>query len=120
MLILKLNQANQIGVTVKELKTLPSPNYLFEFYSQIQDKSFFVYLPIQNDSERFDLFTVTLPTDINLPTGSFLYRVYQSEDTNPDPTGKLLLEQGRAEVVKEFPTDSYYTFNTENEVNYVD
>lgn len=119
MLILRKNQANQIGVTVKELKTLTSPNYLFEFYSQIQDKSYLVYLPIQNDSSRYDLFTITLPTDLDLPTGSFLYRVYQSADSVLSTDGKLLLERGRAEVVKEFPTDSYYTFNTENEVNYV-
>lgn len=120
MLILIKSQANQIGVTVRELQTLPVVNYLFEFYNIEQDKNYLVYLSIENDSNRIDLFTITLPGDLDLPSGEFLYKIYQSENLVLSTDGKLLLEQGRAKIEKDFPAGNYFTFNTENTVNYVE
>lgn len=119
MILLKTNQVNQFAVTVKELKTLPSPNYLFSFYNQQKNKDYLVYLPISNASSRFDLFFIELPVNIDLPTGGYIYKIYQSDNLDLSIGDKLLLEQGRLEVVKEFPKDKHYTLNNINQVNYV-
>ena len=99
------------------MTTLENPNYLFDFYSQERDKHFLIYLDILNDSSRIDLFNITFPEDLDLPSGEFLYTVYESSDLNLSIEDKNQLETGRFLMVKEFPEGNFYTFNTENQVN---
>tara|TARA_R110000764_G_scaffold82328_1_gene162543 strand:+ start:2279 stop:2509 length:231 start_codon:yes stop_codon:yes gene_type:complete len=76
-------------------------------------------LTAQSSSNRFDLFFLSLPTDMDLPKGNFIFSIYESEDQTTTTEGKNLLIKGKAEVVTDFPIGDYYTVNTTNNINYV-
>lgn len=120
MILLKTQSLNQIGVTASELKTLENPNYLFEF-ENIQSKAKeLIYLDkINPTSKRFDLFEITLPDDIDLKTGDYLYKIYESNDLVLNTTGKAILEYGRLEVSKDKTPNNVNTVTQENNINYV-
>ena len=73
----------------------------------------------QSSSNRFDLFLLSLPTDVDLPKGNFIFSIYESSDDTTTTEGKNLLIKGKAEVVTDFPDGEYYTINTINTINYV-
>ena len=119
MLLLKQSESNKIVLSLKQLVTIASPNYLFSFFHQQKREYFNFYLTAESSSNRFDLFLLSLPSNANLPKGNFMYYVYESEDTIITTVGKNLLTQGKAEVVTVFPDGDYYTINTINSINYV-
>ena len=71
-------------------------------------------------SNRYDLFTLTLPTDLDLPAGKYHYFIYQApNDGDTDWETMDLLENGKAIVPTtemnntDFKTNDEqdYTFN---------
>lgn len=48
-----------------------------------------------------------------------MFNVYESVDQLPITDGKNILVKGKAEVVTEFPSGTYYTVNTTNNILYV-
>ena len=119
MLLLKQNEINKIAVSLSQLVTIQNPNFLFSFFHQQKREYFNFYLTAESRSNRFDLFLLTLPTDVDLPKGNFIFSIYESEDETTTTEGKTLLIKGKAEVVTEFPEGTYYTINTTNKINYV-
>ena len=119
MIILSQNQLNQFGITVKELKEEENPNFLFLFHNQQQNKDYLIYLDCQNVSNRIDLFELELPVDLDLTTGNYIYKVFESTDLELSTEGKKLLELGKMKVKKEFDTNKHYTESNTNKVNYV-
>lgn len=119
MLLLKQNEINKIAVSLSQLVTIANPNFLFSFFHQQKREYFYFYLTAESRSNRFDLFLLTLPTDVDLPKGNFIFSIYESEDETTTTEGKTLLIKGKAEVVTEFPEGTYYTINTTNKINYV-
>lgn len=119
MLLLKQNDQNKIAVSLSQLVTIANPNFLFSFFHQQKREYFNFYLTAQSSSNRFDLFLLSLPTDMDLPKGNFIFSIYESEDNTITTEGKNLLIKGKAEVVTDFPAGDYYTVNTTNNINYV-
>lgn len=119
MLLLKRNEINKIAVSLSQLVTIQNPNFLFSFFHQQKREYFNFYLTAESRSNRFDLFLLTLPTDVDLPKGNYIFSIYESEDETTTTEGKTMLIKGKAEVVTEFPEGTYYTINTTNTINYV-
>lgn len=119
MLLLKQNDQNKIAVSLSQLVTIANPNFLFSFFHQQKREYFNFYLTAQSSSNRFDLFLLSLPTDVDLPKGNFIFSIYESADDTTTTEGKNLLIKGKAEVVTDFPIGDYYTVNTTNNINYV-
>lgn len=113
MITLNQNSENIIAVTASEKATETDYYYLFRFFLIEQNKNFAIQLERTNtSSKRFDRFLLTLPTDIDLPTGKYHYYIYQSlEDGNLDWDGLVELENGKAWI----PVDELE--NTEFETN---
>lgn len=119
MLLLKQNEINKIAVSLSQLVTIQNPNFLFSFFHQQKREYFNFYLTAESRSNRFDLFLLTLPTDVDLPKGNYIFSIYESEDETTTTEGKTMLIKGKAEVVTKFPEGTYYTINTTNTINYV-
>ena len=119
MLLLKQSESNKIALSLSQLVTIANPNFLFSFFHQQKREYFNFYLTAQSSSNRFDLFLLSLPTDMDLPKGNFIFSIYESEDNTITTEGKNLLIKGKAEVVTDFPSGDYYTVNTTNNINYV-
>lgn len=119
MLLLKQSESNKIALSLSQLVTIANPNFLFSFFHQQKREYFNFYLTAQSSSNRFDLFLLSLPTDVDLPKGNFIFSVYESADDTTTTEGKNLLIKGKAEVVTVFPSGEYYTVNTTNNINYV-
>lgn len=118
MLILKTNQTNKIPVTVSSLTKVQNPKYLFRFFHIQSKENFLVYLTKQNSGSRYDLFSLVLPTVLDLPTGKFKYSIYESEDEVLNFENKRLLETGFAHISKEFPENVFFNAYEVNKINY--
>ena len=119
MLLLKQNQSQKLALALSQLVTIQTPKFLFSFFHQQKREYFNFFLEPISTSNRFDLFLLSLPTDIDLPRGNFMFKVYESVDEEPNTDGKNVLLYGKAEVVTEFTEGEFYTINTTDNVNYV-
>ena len=103
MIYINKGEVNSIVVTLSEVSTLPSPYYLFVFQNEMNptsDPILFTNLDESPYPERFNLFYLDEPIDVELMKGQYSYSVYES--TTPpteisDTTG-VVIEEGRMVV----------------------
>lgn len=127
MITLEQSVAKKVVLTLTERATLPSPFFLIVFESD-QDpdrENLRLYSPdlaTALQKERFNLFLITMDdagsteggvddAPISLPTGTYTYKVYESETqttTIADTTGEIL-EEGLCVVSN--PNEYNNTFN---------
>jgi len=97
MIIINKNSNNTFQLTLTENITLSSPNYLFEFKSDISNESVcFIASDTSAYQERYNEFTVTETSGTNIltsgtitlePMGLWTYRVFeQTSSTNLNPS----------------------------------
>ena len=97
--------SNVVVLTLSEKITIPSPYFLFEFINnQTQQSYYCISTDVSVYPERYNKFTIvvktTTPTplsgEIQIPLGDeYTYNVYeQSNNTNLDPTGLTVVENG--------------------------
>lgn len=110
MIYLEKDSVNSFVLTLTEVSTLSSPFYLFEFTDEFNTTSTPIYWEGTDTSpypSRYNLFTLTEPTDINFIKGQYTYKVYESPVSTLDPTGLDMIEEGRL-VVAGVTTNSIY------------
>lgn len=99
-------------VTVTELTTIASPNYLFEFIHEQSFKSYVCILTnVSIATLRYDEFLLIDGVDVNFDyNGSYVYNIYQqTSSVNLDPTlSQGIVETGRAEVVEAAIANNFY------------
>lgn len=97
---LNKNSENIIGVTASEKATVDTFFFLFRF--QNIETLVDTFLEIESDNPgnpRWDKFIITMPTDVDLPSGFYHYFVYQSEVTDSTAWETMVeLENGKLEV----------------------
>jgi hypothetical protein len=97
MIIINKNSNNTFQLTLTENITLSSPNYLFEFKSDISNESVcFIASDTSAYQERYNQFTVTETSGTNIltsgtitlePMGLWTYRVFeQTSSSNLNPS----------------------------------
>ena len=99
-------------LTLKELQTLDNPYWLFVFYNEenLLNYDSIILSDLSNYKERFNEFQLTLPTDLDLSQGDYIYKVYeQTSDSNLDPElADNLCETGKALVIGTGATEYFY------------
>jgi len=113
MLRIERNQASTLIVTVSELTTIASPNYLFQFIEeQSGDEVYCILTNISTGIPRYDEFIVTDGVDVTFPyNGFYTYKIYQqTSSVNLDPDlSQGLVEEGRAHVYETDSPSNEYT-----------
>ena len=129
MVIVNKNTNNTLILTLTEKSTLSSPNYLFEFTSEMsQDRVLFIAEDLSTSPSRYNEFLITETsgtTDFTSgtitlsPRGQWSYRVFeQSSSTNLDVAqvdNPVPLEVGMVKVKGEELEIETYVTNTDND-----
>lgn len=122
MILLKQDTANQIAVTLSELKSdLLPDNWLFRFVLDQDDYyEYLIYLTdVSPAPARYNLFNLDEGVDVDFKfVGDYLYEVYQMpEGTSVDYTLGLKVENGKMRLL-ENPSPLIPTFepNTETQI----
>ena len=122
MILLKQDTANQIAVTLNELKSdLLPDNWLFRFVLDQDDYyEYLIYLTdVSPAPARYNLFNLDEGVDVDFKfVGDYLYEVYQMpEGTSVDYTLGLKVENGKMRLL-ENPSPLIPTFepNTETQI----
>lgn len=106
-ILLNKNQSNTINPTLFELTTVSPAFYLFEFINQqTKKKTYCIPTELSIELQRYNEFIIiekTSPNPLNgeveLSAGSYDYNVYeQTNNTNLDPTGLNIVEEGLCKV----------------------
>jgi len=112
-------------LTVSELTTITSVEYLFEFINeQSDDTNDNQYCILANTSSftgRYDTFSITDGSDVDFPIdGDYVYNVYEQAagDGGLDPTGLNKVEHGRVVVYTISTADNEYTDSSETDKFY--
>lgn len=110
MLQLSLNSTNKLYVVCKDLVTIPSPIYLWRFFDQVRKESHLIELPNESTANpRFDIFTLILPTDLNLKQAKYYYEIYQSDTEGATNYEDMpILAEGLARINVEFDENTTY------------
>lgn len=118
MIHLKKGETSRIILTLSEMATLNSPNYLFVFQSRTSnDQVKFVILNSADQSafkDRFNAFNIVVNDHfLDMNVGGWSYKVYeQVSTTNLDPalstglleTGQMTLSEATIEPFKTYKT----------------
>ena len=79
MIYINKGEVNSIVLTLSEVSTLPSPYYLFVFQNEMNptsDPILFTNLDESPYPERFNLFYLDEPVDVELMKGQYTYSVF--------------------------------------------
>jgi hypothetical protein len=118
MIHLKKGETSRIILTLSEMATLNSPNYLFVFQSRTSnDQVKFVILnsaDLSDFKDRFNAFNIVVNNHFeDMNVGGWSYKVYeQVSTTNLDPTlstgiletGQMTLSEATIEPFKAYKT----------------
>jgi len=110
MIQLQLSSANKMYVVCDDILTITNPIYLWRFYNeQTKVESLIEISNSQEANNRFDLFTLTLPTDLDLKEGVYIWEIYESSSSgDTDYSNMNELANGTAKVVATFTSNTSY------------
>ena len=120
MIYLQKSTTNLINIQVVDMVTISDPIYLFRFVDEQRKTEFLIELAKGNvNNPRFGIFTLNLPTDLDLKSGKFEMFVYQSDESGRvDWDDMLELTSMRAEVEKEYKTPTVYERSEGSDIVY--
>lgn len=120
MIYLQKETTNLINIQVVDMVTISDPIYLFRFVDEQRKTEFLIELAKGNvNNPRFGIFTLNLPTDLDLKSGKFEMFVYQSDESGRvDWDDMLELTSMRAEVEKEYKTPTVYERSEGSDIVY--
>lgn len=120
MIYLQKETTNLINIQVVDMVTISDPIYLFRFVDEQRKTEFLIELAKGNvNNPRFGIFTLNLPTDLDLKSGKFEMFVYQSDESGRvDWDDMLELTSMRAEVEKEYKTPTIYERSEGSDIVY--
>ena len=120
MIYLQKETTNLINIQVVDMVTISDPIYLFRFVDEQRKTEFLIELAKGNiNNPRFGIFTLNLPTDLDLKSGKFEMFVYQSDESGRvDWDDMLELTSIRAEVEKEYKTPTVYERSEGSDIVY--
>ena len=110
MIQLQLNTANKMYVVCDDILTITNPTYLWRFYNEQGKVENLIEIANETASNpRFDLFTLTLPTDLDLEEGIFAWQLFESDTPGDTDYGNMNeLANGTAKVAATFDINTSY------------
>jgi len=112
ILIDKSKSVQSIILTLSELTTVASPQYVLEILNDADRDSNRIYLPVISSAStsRFDLFNIDTNVFSAFNPGYYSYAIYQNDtDTTPIETGKLKIQgiQDSLEIISPVRNEVY-------------
>lgn len=104
MIYINKGEVNSIVLTLSEVSTFQPVYYLFVFQNEMNPNSDPILFTNTDESpypERFNLFYLDEPIDVELMKGQYTYSVYESYTYPPesiDDTTGVVIEEGRMVV----------------------
>ncbi len=119
MLHLQQTSTNSLCVVCDDVLTIDNPYYLWRFVHNQTQVEYLIFLTNSKaQNPRFDLFSLTLPTDLDLTTGHYSWWIYEkATNTDTDYDGLNVLSNGGAKVLTTFEADNDYE-STETDTVY--
>jgi len=110
MLLLTKAISNKMYVVCDDILTLDNPIYLWRFvHAQTRAQYLIELVNSAEQNQRYDLFTLILPTDLDLTEGEYIYEIYQSDTTGDENYSAMLqLANGVARVQATFTDNESY------------
>lgn len=110
MLRLSLNSANTLNVKCDDILTITDPVYLWRIFNEQTKEEHLIELTnAQEQNPRFDQFTLTLPTDLDLKAGVYFWEIYESSTPGDEDYENMnRLSDGLMKVLGEFTANSSY------------
>lgn len=105
MILLNKATTNTMYVQCDDVLTYSSPYYYFLFKHQQTGEEFLKELVnTTSANERIDIFTLILPTDLDLDEGEYDLKIYESETTGSStlPNDAVKLSDYAARVIATF------------------
>lgn len=115
MIYVAQNSSNKIVLTLTEVTTVTNPSYLFVFTNEYNTTStpiLFTATDTSSYPERYNLFNLVEPTDLNLVVGQYTYEIYEKSGPFTLPlsiaqTTGVVIEEGRMVVSGPAPSSVY-------------
>lgn len=110
MLQLTKASTNLMHVVCDDVLTITNPTYLWRFiHSQTREEYLIELVNSAEQNGRYDLFTLILPTDLDLQEGEHTYEIYQSDTPGDEAYENMpLLANGVARVQSTFTGNESY------------
>ncbi len=114
------NSTNSLYCHVDDMVLIDSPIYLWRWINvQTQEENLIELENLKPDNERFDLFELILPTDLDLDKGFYKVFVYESDQTGrTDFEDMRILRTGAAEIETTFQEGTNYEPTESKDVVY--
>lgn len=111
MLLLSKATANKLYIVCDDILTIDAPFYVWRIYDEERKINNIIELTNEEQTNpRFDLFTLTLPTDLDLETGIYSWYVYESATSGvTDWTTLREISNGTMRVQASFSANSSYS-----------
>jgi hypothetical protein len=106
MIYITRDANNEFALTLTESSTISNPYFLFKFvweYNESADPIYWVGTDYSPYPDRYNLFYIDEPTDVEFRQGQYRYEVYESDqaitiDENTSESGLNKIEEGRLVV----------------------
>jgi len=106
MIYITRDTTNEFALTLTESTTITNPYFLFKFvweYDETLPSVYWMGTDYSAYPERYNLFYLNDPIDLELRQGQWRYEVYETPidlvvDENTDETGLTKIEEGRMVV----------------------
>jgi hypothetical protein len=102
MIYINKDTTNEFALTLTESTTITDPFFLFKFvweYDESIDPIYWVGTDYSSYPNRYNLFYIDEPIDLEFRQGQYKYEVYESATGNEvDETGLEKIEEGRMVV----------------------
>lgn len=110
MLKLSLNSINKLYVVCSDILMVADSIYLWRFYNKQTKQEWLIELDNESiANQRFDLFSLNLPDELNLGEGVYMWEVYQSEtEGSTNYKDMPMLSNGMAKVLTIFEENTTY------------
>ena len=110
MILLNKNATNELFIQCDDILTVAVPYYYFRFTNRLSKKQDVIELVNElPTNQRVDLFTLILPTDLDLKDGVYAWEVYESDTSGLTTiTGLNMLSNGSARVEAVFTPNEEY------------
>jgi len=97
-------------IVCDDILTITNPTYLWRFYNEQTKEEHLIEIANEKESNTwFDLFTLTLPTDLNLLAAVYSWEVYESATPGDEDYENLnQLANGVARVAASFTANTSY------------
>ena len=118
MIVITREASNTFVMTLGELSTYTSPEYLMVLYDKHDRALIKFFLTNLSSDTTYEKFTIVEGTDETIPEGDYRYKVFEKEnqDNEDTPSDTYIVERGMLRSIGAGITEVEYSIDNSNEV----